>query len=66
MRVPGTKSHSEKLLDAATQTMSDPVAAVRGADKGTLLKAAVIAGGLAALTAASAGISALRRRIEGD
>jgi hypothetical protein len=36
------------------------------ADKGTLLKAAVIAGSLAALTAGSAAISSLRRRPEGS
>jgi hypothetical protein len=66
MRVPGSKTQSEKLLDALTQTMTDPVAAVRGAQKETLIKAALVAGGLAGLTAGSAGISALRRRVEGN
>jgi hypothetical protein len=66
MRLPGTKSASEKRLDALTHTVSDPLAAVRAAERSTLLKAGLIAGGIAGLTAGSAGISALRRRIEAD
>jgi hypothetical protein len=59
MRLLRTKHEPEGLLDNVT----DSLTAVRDrADKGTLLKAAVIAGGLAALTAGSAAISSLRRR----
>jgi hypothetical protein len=38
----------------------------RGLRNGKVVKAGLIAGGVAALTAGSAGISALRRRLEGD
>jgi hypothetical protein len=60
MRILGTKSEAEGLLDA----VPDALTAVRsGPHRGLLLKAAVVAGGLAALTAGSAAISSLRRRI---
>jgi hypothetical protein len=53
------KTKPEGLHHAVT----DSVAAVRDtAHRDTLLKAALVAGGLAALTAGSAAISALRRR----
>jgi hypothetical protein len=56
-----TKSGPEDLRDRVTDSLS----AVRGgAHRDTLLKAALIAGGVAALTAGSAAISSLRRRIE--
>ena len=52
---------AEGLLDTA----SDSLAAMRGrAHRDTLVKAGLIAGGLAALTAGSAAISSLRRRME--
>jgi len=45
--------------------VSDSLAAMRGrAHRDTLVKAGLIAGGLAALTAGSAAISSLRRRME--
>jgi hypothetical protein len=51
--------------EAFLETVTDSLAAMRGsANKGTLLKAALIAGGVAALTAGSAAISSLRRRTE--
>lgn len=54
-------SEPDALLDPVT----DSLAAVRGgAHRSTLLKAALIAGGATALTAGSAGISSLRRRME--
>jgi hypothetical protein len=57
------KSEPEALLD----TVTDSLAGVRGgAHRGTLLKAALIAGGVAALAAGSAGISSLRRRTEAN
>ena len=61
MRLLRPKSEPKELLDAA----SDSLAAMRGrAQKDTLLKAGLIAGGAAALTAGSAAISSHRRRTE--
>jgi hypothetical protein len=58
---PRAKTKPEGLHHAVT----DSVAAVRDtAHRDTLLKAALIAGGVAALTAGSAAISSLRRRTE--
>jgi hypothetical protein len=55
------KSDPKQLLDTA----SGSLAAIRDrAHRGTLLKAGLIAGGMAALTAGSAAISSLRRRTE--
>jgi hypothetical protein len=57
------KSEPERLLEA----VSDSLDAVRsGRHSGTLLKAALVVGGVVALTAGSAAISSLRRRIEPD
>jgi hypothetical protein len=57
------KSEPERLLEA----VSDSLDAVRsGRHGGTLLKAALVVGGVAAVTAGSAAISSLRRRIEAD
>jgi hypothetical protein len=61
MRPLRTKSEPKELLD----TVSDSLAAMRGrAHRDTLVKAGLIAGDLAALTAGSAAISSLRRRME--
>jgi hypothetical protein len=61
MRFLHTKHQPERLLD----TVTDALAAVRsGEHGGRLLKAALVAGGVAALTAGSAAISSLRRRVE--
>lgn len=62
MRLLRSKSTPEGLMDAVT----DWVGAVRGANRDTLLKAALIDGGAAALTAGSAAISSLRRRVEAE
>jgi hypothetical protein len=63
MRFLGTKPEPKGLVD----TVTDSLAAVRhGEHRGTLLKGALIAGGVAALTAGSAAISSLRRRIEAN
>jgi hypothetical protein len=63
MRLPRTKNEPEALLERATSSF----AAMRGsANRATLLKAALIAGGVAALTAGSAAISSLRRRTEAN
>ena len=57
------KSEPEKLRE----TVGDALAAVRnGPHRGTVVKAVLIAGGAAALTARSAAISSLRRRTEAD
>ena len=62
MRPLNRKSDLERLLEA----VSDSFDALRGGlTKGKVLKAGLIAGGLAGLTAGSAGISSLRRREEG-
>jgi hypothetical protein len=63
MRLLHTKREPERLLNTAT----DSLTAVRGGEhSGTLLKAALVAGGVAALVAGSAAISSLRRRMEAN
>jgi hypothetical protein len=63
MRLFRTKSELESLLD----TVTDSLAALRGGtNRDTLVKAGLIAGGVAALTAGSAAISSLRRRPEAN
>jgi hypothetical protein len=62
MRLLRTKSRPDRLLD----TVGDSVAALGGGvTKGKLLKAGLVAGGVAAVTAGSAAISSIRRRLEG-
>jgi hypothetical protein len=61
-RVQG-KTEPDRLLE----TVSNSVGAVSGAmNRSTLVKAGLIAGGLAALTAGSAAISSIRRRMEAN
>jgi hypothetical protein len=56
-----TKSEPDRLLD----TVGDSLAALSGGvNRSKLVKASLIAGGVAALTAASAAISSIRRRTE--
>ena len=63
MRLVQSRSESDRLLE----TLSNPVGAVSdGVNRSTLVKAGLIAGGLAALTAGSAAISAIRRRVEAN
>jgi hypothetical protein len=63
MRLLRTKSEADRLLD----TVGDSLAALSGgANRSKLLKAGLIAGGVAALTAGSAAISSIRRRMEGN
>ena len=63
MRLLQTKSEPDRLLE----TVGDSFAALGGGvNRSKLLKAGVIAGGVAALTAASAAISSIRRRTEGS
>ena len=63
MRLPRTKSEPERLLD----TVGDSLAALSGGvNRSKLLKAGLIAGGVAALTAGSVAISSIRRRMEGN
>lgn len=60
--VPGM-SEPDRLLE----TVSNSVGAVSGAvNRSTLVKAGLIAGGVAALTAGSAAISSIRRRTEAN
>jgi hypothetical protein len=61
MRVLRTKSEPDRLLE----TVGDSFAALSGGvNRSKLLKAGLIAGGVAALTAGSAAISSFRRRTE--
>jgi hypothetical protein len=63
MRLRRTKSEPDRLLD----TVGDSFAALSGGvNRSNLLKAGLIAGGLAAVTAGSAAISSIRRRTEGS
>jgi hypothetical protein len=62
MRLLRGKSEPDRLLD----TVGDSLAALSGGmNRSKVLKASLIAGGVAALTAGSAAISSIRRRTEG-
>jgi hypothetical protein len=62
MRLLRTKSQPDRLLD----TVGDSFAALSsGVNRSKLLKAGLLAGGVAALTAGSAAVSSIRRRTEG-
>jgi hypothetical protein len=62
MRLLRTKSEPDRLLD----TVGNSLAALSGGvSRSKLLKAGLIAGGMAALTAGSAVVSSIRRRTEG-
>jgi hypothetical protein len=63
MKLLRTKSEPDRLLD----TVGNSLAALSGgANRSKVLKASLIAGGVAALTAGSAAISSIRRRTEGN
>jgi hypothetical protein len=63
MRLLHRKSDPDRLLD----TVGDSLGALSGAvNRSKLLKAGLIAGGVAVLTAGSAAISSIRRRMEGN
>ena len=63
MRLVHRKSEPDRLLE----TLSNSVGAVSGeVNRSTLMKAGLIAGGLAALTAGSAAISSIRHRMEAN
>ena len=63
MRLRPTKSKPDRLHE----TVGDSFAALSGGvSRSKLLKASLIAGGLAAVTAGSAAISSIRRRMEGS
>jgi hypothetical protein len=62
MRLGRTKRKPDRLLD----TVGESFAVLSGgASRSKLLKASLIAGGVAAVTAGSAAISSIRRRAEG-
>jgi hypothetical protein len=61
MRFIHRKGEFERLLETADDTVHRLAS---GWSKGRVVKASLIAGGLAVLTAGSAGISSLRRRDE--
>ena len=54
------KSEPERLLDGVGDSLAGLVGGIRGR---SVMKMGLIAGGVAALTAGSAAVSALRRRI---
>jgi hypothetical protein len=60
MRLPRRKSEPERLSESAGGALA---ALAGGISRRSVTKAGLIAGGIAALTAGSAAISALRRRI---
>jgi tetrahydromethanopterin S-methyltransferase subunit F len=62
VRLFSRKSELERIFDSVGDSLNE---LSDGVTKSRLLKAGVIAGGLAGLTAGSAGISSLRRRKEG-
>lgn len=63
MRLLHRKSEPDRLLD----TVGDSLGALSGAvNRSKLRKAGLIAGGVAVLTAGSAAISSIRRRMEGN
>ena len=62
MRFFNRKSGREQLLETVSDSLQEMSS---GLTKGRLAKAGLIAGGLAGLTAGSAGVSSLRRRKEG-
>jgi hypothetical protein len=63
VRLVQRKSEPDRLLE----TLSNSVGALSGGvSRSTLVKAGLIAGGLAALTAGSAAISSIRRRMEAN
>jgi hypothetical protein len=63
MRLLRRKSEPERLLD----TVGDSLAVLSGGvNRSKLVKAGLIAGGVAALTAGSAAVSSIRRRMEGN
>ena len=62
MRVFSRKSELERFLETGGDGFHTLAASL---SKGKVIKAGLIAGGFAALTAASAGISSLRRRDQG-
>jgi hypothetical protein len=63
MRLRRTKSKPDRLFD----TVGDSLAALSGGvNRSKLLKAGLIAGGMAAVTAGSAAISSIRRRTKGN
>ena len=63
MRIFTRKSELERLIDSASDSLSERNERLT---MSRLLKAGLIAGSLAGLTAGRAGISSLRRRSEGD
>jgi hypothetical protein len=63
MRLLRAKSEPDRLVD----TVGSSLAALSGGvNRSKLVKAGLVAGGLAALTAGSAAISSIRHRLEGS
>jgi hypothetical protein len=59
--------HRKREPDRLLDSLGGSVGAVRdGVNRGRLVKAGLIAGGLAAITAGSAAVSSIRRRVEAN
>ena len=65
MRLFKRKSRWQRFLESVKDSLVEPIAKRLRSDK-TVKVGAIAAGGLTGLTAGSAGISSLRRRIEGE
>ena len=63
MRLVQRKSEPDRLFETVENSLG---AVSGGVNRSMLVKAGLIAGGLAALTAGSAAISSIRRRMEGN
>jgi hypothetical protein len=63
MRLVQRKSESDRLLETVSNSLG---AVTGGVNRSKLVKAGLAAGGLAALTAGSAAISSIRRRMDGN
>ena len=65
MRIFKRKSTLERLLNSVTDSLDVPEGVMPNLPSGAVKASLLTAGGLAGLTAVSAGISSLRRRTEG-
>ena len=66
MRLPHRKSQMQRLLDTVGDSLEVPSTLKSGPPAKAVKAGLIAAGGLAGLTAASAGISSLRHKHEGE
>jgi|GEM_PF-2051088 len=65
MRILNRKNHVRRLLDTVNDSLESPSTLTSGPSAKAVKASLIAAGGLAGLTAGSAGISSLRRKREG-